>query len=147
VIRFRNPIRDNPIIFRLIKEELLPYTRQSFPSLSFSRRDVRLRLRRGVTYVLKPNNRPAFGFIHLLIKGRNVWIDMIVVDPRKQGKGWGKVLLARAERYGKRKGCTTASLYVDTTNDSAQRFYTREGYRHIRYEHSVRCYLFSKSKL
>jgi ribosomal protein S18 acetylase RimI-like enzyme len=146
-IRLRNPGRDNPIIYHLVKEELFPYTQRSFPKYRFRQKDIATRLRKGTTFVVRCKKGPSCGFVHLLINNQMVWIDMIAVSRRNQGKGWGKALIEKAESYGKRKGCSRASLFVDATNVTAQQFYARRGYRFNRYVPEIKCYLYVKDRL
>lgn len=132
---------DNKKIYRLILEELVPYTRLSFPQLKVRKDDVIKRIQRGVTYVV---GSEAIGFVHAFTQKKKLWIDMIVVHKRNRGKGWGKLLLRKAEDYGKSKKCRTAFLYVDKMNEDVQKFYVQQGNERITFEKEINCYLYSK---
>lgn len=145
MIRKRIPAMDDRSIHRLIVRELLPYTRETFPGKTIDRRALRARLNRAHTRVAAfGQTKPAHGFIVFFQKERKLFVDMLAVSPEKQGQGLGSRLMARAESFGKRKGCETANLFVDRTNEKAIRFYEKLGYSPVRYEPAIRCYLMSK---
>lgn len=59
--------------------------------------------------------------------GVSPYLRLIAVHPSQQGKGIGQLLLREAESWAKEvQGSLT--LLVSDFNDSAQRFYQREGY-------------------
>jgi ribosomal protein S18 acetylase RimI-like enzyme len=144
VIQARKSHRDDRSIFELIKKELLPFTRQSNPTLKFNRKDVKYRLSKVKTFVIKPAGRRCFGFISYFVHDKQLFIDMLAIDKSYSGKGWGSKLLTKAERIGKRRGCMAVLLYVDEVNTNAQRFYERKGFRPAGYEPKLKCYLFEK---
>ena len=53
-------------------------------------------------------------------------LDMLFVDPARQGRGAGRRLLAECERRGRR------SLECFRDNDAARRFYEKAGWRQMR---------------
>lgn len=53
-------------------------------------------------------------------------LDMLFVDPARQGRGAGRWLLAECERRG------TRSLECFRDNHAARRFYERAGWRQVR---------------
>lgn len=61
------------------------------------------------------------------------YVSDIVVMPEHQGKGIGKLLLARAERYARDKKMPVIKLTSLTRNTKAMDVYRRAGYR----EHEV----------
>jgi ribosomal protein S18 acetylase RimI-like enzyme len=138
--------RDDRKIFALIKEQLLPYTKKSFPSLKFKKDEVRQRLKNGTTLVISRRKSPPLGFVHFRRNAddASLFIDMIAINGKYQSKGWGKQLLLKAEETGKQKGCRTAYLYVDEVNSRAQKFYYNHGYGFVNYAPDIKCYLLSK---
>jgi ribosomal protein S18 acetylase RimI-like enzyme len=144
MIRLRRPALDNKSIIKLIREQLYPMTQQSFPALTFNKQEVYARLRKGVTYVVRIKMK-TIGFVHLFAQGKSLWIDLIAMDPKQRGKGWGGKLLQKAEQVGKRKECDIAYLYVDKENKKGQQFYQQHGYKEVYYEPATIAYLYSKS--
>lgn len=141
----RRPMQDDRRIFQLISTELMPFTRRSFPDFKLTRKDVRHRLSKGRTWVLRSvKTRICTGFITCFIQNRQLWIDMLAIRACNQGRGLGGQLLGRAERYAKQKGCSEVMLYVDVSNPKAQRFYQRSGYIQLNYEPKLKCYLYGK---
>lgn len=145
MIRLRNPKRDDTVIWRLIREELLPYTRQIMPEVQVNRKEIVARLDRNATFVARGGRRRKVGFVTVLRHGEKLFIDMLAVDRASQGQGWGTALMRAAERYGSRRGCRTAALYVDRANRNALRFYAKLGYGVRSFWPSLQCYTLEKS--
>src|SRR5690606_5751762 len=99
---------------------------------------------KGVTYVIV-KRRGVDGFCHAMVRKNTLWIDMIAVEKSSQKRGNGTALLSRAERYGRSKGCSKASLFVDEVNTDAFSFYAQKGYELKQYMPSIRCYLLEKA--
>lgn len=55
----------------------------------------------------------------------------ICLHPSHQGKGEGKLLLARAEEQARQLGYRSMHLLVDVENPIARRLYISAGYRHV----------------
>jgi ribosomal protein S18 acetylase RimI-like enzyme len=145
VIRKRIPAVDDPVIFRLVVQQLLPKSRVDNAAANASPKSIRARLNRNYTLVTAKGTRAPFGFITMNCKDRFLLIDMLALDERYQGRGWGSALMAAAEDYGKKKGCREVRLFVDEVNEKAYRFYAAKGYNVMRYEPIVKCYLLSKT--
>lgn len=60
--------------------------------------------------------------------GRAAWLEDMVVEPSRRGRGIGKRLLDEAVSGARAAGCTRLSLLTDATNSSAMRFYGRAGF-------------------
>lgn len=144
MIRLRRPALDDKSIMKLIKEQLYPLTKQSVPDLKFDKQEIYTRLREGVTYVVRIKTK-TFGFVHLIPSGKALWVDMLAMNPRLRGKGWGGRLMKKAERVGKRDGCDIAYLYVDKVNKKGRKFYKKYGYKEVFYDSAMFAYLYSKS--
>jgi ribosomal protein S18 acetylase RimI-like enzyme len=145
MIRKRIPAIDDNRIYFLIKKELLPITHISFPNVQFDQKETRERLDRGITFVLVNKKKPILGFINVFAQGSELLVDMLAIDSKQQGKGWGTSLLETAEKYGRDLGCIRSSLYVDKRNRKARRFYVRRGYKKVQYNSVIKCNLMSKS--
>jgi len=141
MIRSYRPRIDLPQIVRIIREELAPLSANPVERGSLSRRRIAARLARGAVFVASGGRTaPPDGFIHVMTMNGTLQIDMLAVRPERRSRSLGTRLMAEAESYGKSCGCSIARLYVDDTNDRAQRFYARSGYRHVRYWPDLRCY-------
>lgn len=143
MIRKRLPMQDDQEIYAMVRRYLLPMKRVHFPNAKLQRSDMKRRLKKGVTYI-SATKEGITGFCHAFIKKGVLWIDLIAVKTNQRGQGTGRKLLARAETYGKRRGCETSNLFVDEMNDGGIRFYLGNGYivkQHVRLIH---CYMLEK---
>jgi ribosomal protein S18 acetylase RimI-like enzyme len=144
LMRKRRPTTDDRRIYHLIKTELLPLTRESFPSKKFTKSEMYRRLRRGSTYVVARKKFKPSGVIHWYTINNTLWVDMLALNKQQRGKGWGKRLLNKAESAGKKENCDIAYLYVDQLNTKAQQFYRHQGYSNVHFDVNLKCYLYSK---
>ncbi|MFK7697511.1 GNAT family N-acetyltransferase [Paenibacillus sp. HJGM_3] len=140
MIRRRIPVRDDRMILQLIRSELLPYTNRTFPGMTIDRHILQERLSGLTTYVCSRNGLHTVGFVSCLTEDGTLHIDMIAIDRKAQGKGYGSALMGAAERFGLRRGCQESVLYVDQQNRGAQRFYRRKGYALVSYLEGLQCY-------
>jgi len=143
MIRRRIGRIDDKALYGLIAKELLPFTLQSMPDLKIDMRMIRRHLDKNITYVLT-HRRSVCGFVSFRREGDKLFIDMLAVDGSRQAQGLGHRLMAAAERFGSRKRCKIAQLYVDESNTKAMRFYLRLGYESETYFPSSRCHLLRK---
>ena len=60
--------------------------------------------------------------------GHRGWINYLAVHPDQQRNGFGRVLMAEAERSLHARGCPKVNLQVRATNADAVAFYDRLGY-------------------
>ncbi len=145
VIRRRNPRTDDGSLFRLADMLLMPSARSVFPSFTLHASDMGRRLNQGETFVAAKDRQPPFGFILCRVKDQNLWIELLAVHAKRQGKGYGSALMSEAERHGRRNGCTRALLYVYKDSEGAQRFYAKNGYVPVLFDSGMQCYLYCKS--
>ncbi|MEM6987696.1 MAG: GNAT family acetyltransferase [Pseudomonadota bacterium] len=61
--------------------------------------------------------------------GHRGWINYLAVDPRCQGQGIGRQLMARAEQVLRDAGCPKLNLQVRDGNRAAEAFYRSLGYQ------------------
>ncbi len=57
-----------------------------------------------------------------------LFIENVAVEPRHQGKGYGRLLLAHAEELAKSTGCTSIRLYTNRLMLANIELYSRLGY-------------------
>lgn len=60
--------------------------------------------------------------------GHRGWVYYLAVHPEFQGRGYGRMLMARAEALLIERGCPKINLLVRETNDAVLAFYDRLGY-------------------
>ena len=65
------------------------------------------------------------GVVGLIIFGC-IYIDILWIDKSIRNKGYGSMLMKKAEEYGKENGCTFAT--VNTMDWQALDFYKKNGY-------------------
>lgn len=145
MIRLRRPRLDDPAIIRLIQRELLPLSHFQYTGEQL-RKEMPRRLKNGTTYVAADEeNGEPFGFVHFMVHGALLYVDMLAIDRAFRGKGYGKTLMARCESAAKTRGCERAKLLVDVRNTYALHFYERLGYRTVRYMPETYCFEMNKS--
>ncbi|WP_055109037.1 GNAT family N-acetyltransferase [Paenibacillus ihumii] len=148
MIRYRRPKQDDPVIIELIHKELVPHSSMSPPELKKVIRDIPKRLAQGITLVASPYyEADPVAFIHFMIHGELLYIDMMAVASQQQRKRHGKTLIAHAENLAGSRGCTRAKVLVDQENARAHLFYQNSGYEVVRYIPFSRCYELEKRLL
>lgn len=55
-------------------------------------------------------------------------LEDMVVSPAGRGTGVGTKLLSEAISFARRQGCKRITLLTDRSNESAQRFYAKQGF-------------------
>jgi ribosomal protein S18 acetylase RimI-like enzyme len=144
IVQRRSGVHDRRI-YRMVKTMLLPISRKTFPTMNVSFSEIRERLNSGTAYVALHEGQSAAGFVLARKVGDAVWVDMLAVDAKARHRGYGSLLLSRAELYGSRAGCSAAHLFVDDRNASARRFYEKRGYRPQRFYPEIGCHLYAKT--
>ena len=59
-------------------------------------------------------------------------ISGLIVDEQVRGRGIGKALLEAAEEWARSQGCSAISVHSNVMRERAHRFYTNNGYGHIK---------------
>lgn len=145
MIRYRRPKQDDPVINHLILTELVPHSHMPQHELKAVIGDIPKRLAHGVTLVVAPNyEADPFAFIHFMIHGELLYIDMMAVAPAHQRNRHGKTMVAQAENFAGSRGCTRAKVLVDRDNKRAHMFYRNLGYRTVRFIPISQCYELEK---
>ena len=62
-------------------------------------------------------------------EGHRGWVNYLAVAPEHQGKGFGRAIMAEAEKRLESMGCPKLNIQVRGTNTAAVEFYRRIGYR------------------
>lgn len=144
MIRKRLASIDDRAIHRLVVEQLVPFSRLYDTGNSVTFSEIRKRLNQNKTFVTAKGYKKPFGFITMIRKSSVLFIDMLAIDSREQGRGWGHELMKVAEEYGKSERCVTAELFVDESNPKAIRFYLGKGYEIHSFIPELSCYKMSK---
>ncbi|SON52930.1 GNAT family acetyltransferase [Vibrio tapetis] len=62
-------------------------------------------------------------------EGHRGWANYLVVEPSKQGKGYGQQLMGELELRLKEKGCPKINLQVRSSNKKVIEFYLNQGFQ------------------
>jgi len=145
IIRYRKPGYDDPMILQLIESQLVPLSHMTKKELDTIRKDIPSRLQRGVTLVASSENEDrVFAFIHFMMHGELLYIDMLAVASTAQRKRWGARLMEHAEHFAATRGCTRAKVMVDIGNMTGLNFYRKLGYTVTRIIELSQCYELNK---
>lgn len=145
MIRNRRPKQDDSAIMELIKTQLVPLSHMSKQDIDQVIKEIPLRFSRGISFVASSTyESDLFGFIHFMMHGDLLYIDMMAVSPKQQRKNHGRELLFKAEQFGISRGCIRAKVMVDEGNHKGIQFYKKSGYELIRYMDIGRCYEMEK---
>ncbi len=70
----------------------------------------------------------GFRILYDLVHGKHVYVDDLVVDESRRSAGLGATLLRYADEVAKKESCTGLRLSTGVGNESAKKFYEREGW-------------------
>lgn len=145
MIRYRRPKQDDTVILDLIEKQLVPLSHLPQTVINQVRSDLPRRLSQGVTLVACPEyESDPLGFVHFMLHGDLLYIDMLAVSPEARRKRWGNLLMDRAERFALSRGCNRAKVSVDSGNTAGIAFYKKLGYSVARYHQKNYVYEFEK---
>ncbi|MFC3748393.1 GNAT family N-acetyltransferase [Paenibacillus sp. GCM10012306] len=134
MIRYRRPKQDDAVILDLIEKQLVPLSHLPQKMISQVRKDLPRRIGHGVTLVACTDyESDPLGFVHFMLHGDLLYIDMLAITPAARRKRWGNLLMDRAERFALSRGCQRAKLSVDSGNTAGLTFYRKLGYKTTRY--------------
>ncbi|GIP29230.1 hypothetical protein J23TS9_43600 [Paenibacillus sp. J23TS9] len=146
MIRYRRPKQDDAFIMRLIDSQLVPLSHLNTVQLEAVRKDIPKRLGRGITLIACQNYEDnPFGFVHYILHGDLLYIDMLAVAPESQRKRWGNTLMVHAEKFAVSRGCKRSKVMVDAGNASGLSFYKKLGYVTVRYHTQNHCHELEKT--
>ncbi|MEC0132523.1 MULTISPECIES: GNAT family N-acetyltransferase [Paenibacillus] len=145
MIRYRRPKQDDVIILDLIERQLVPLSHLPKTEIAKIKKDIPRRLGHGITLVACPDyESDPMGFVHFLLHGDLLYIDMLAIAPAARRKHLGNMLMDRAERFALSRGCHRAKVSVDLGNTAALAFYQKLGYSVARYQSLSFCYELKK---
>ncbi|AHV96256.1 GNAT family N-acetyltransferase [Paenibacillus sabinae] len=145
MIRYRRPKQDDAIIHRLIETELVPLSHLPAKMLNQVKKELPDRLGRGVTLVASHDyDSDPLGFVHFMLHGDLLYIDMLAIDSSSKRKRWGNMLMDRAERFALSRGCLRSRVAVDIGNAAGLAFYEKLGYSVVGYSSQGMCYEMEK---
>ncbi|HYZ86348.1 MAG TPA: GNAT family N-acetyltransferase [Bryobacteraceae bacterium] len=90
---------------------------------------------RGELWVLEDETNAIVGYFVLgygysiEFHGVDAFLDELYLEPALRGRGWGSLLLSKAEEVAKRAGVRALHLEVTRANQHAAMIYERRGYR------------------
>ena len=101
----------------------------------------RLLSRNDQQFLIADDDGRAVGWIHMVIaefveSGAFVVIGGLVVDRDHRKQGIGRRLLAHAEAWAVKNGCSIIRLWSSSRRTEAHRFYERIGYTNIKTQYS-----------
>jgi ribosomal protein S18 acetylase RimI-like enzyme len=145
IIRQRSSKLDDGAIMQLIDTQLVPLSHMSEKEIHKIRKEIPLRMNRGMTFVISPEpDKSAVAFIHFLMHGELLYVDMMAVSSKEQRKRYGQTLLYKAESFAVSRGCRKSKVMVDEGNTKGIQFYQKNGYQTLRYILVSRCYEMEK---
>ncbi len=133
------------MIQQLIESQLVPLSHMTKKEIDAIRKDIPARLRRGVTLVASTQDERILAFIHFMMHGELLYIDMLAVASTAQRKRWGVRLMEHAERFAVSRGCRRAKVMVDIGNQTGLAFYQKLGYTITRIISPSQCYELEKA--
>jgi GNAT superfamily N-acetyltransferase len=78
---------------------------------------------------------------HLVESGTRAELNSLIVADGQRSLGAGARLLAAAEAWARKHGCSSMSVRSNVVRDRAHAFYEREGYEHYKTQKAFRKYL------
>jgi GNAT superfamily N-acetyltransferase len=90
-----------------------------------------------VVYVAELTDKQVIGWVHihtcpLIIADAVAEIKGIVVEEKYRDKGVGKLLMAHAEEWARKKGCKIIWVSSNTKREGVHYFYQRIGYDNVK---------------
>lgn len=115
-----------------------PTVRQLLPHLDMHTYADRVFVARATGYrmFIGEVNKEVVGVVgiianHNLHDGYVTYIEHVVVDEDHRDMGYGKMLLAFAEKRAAEEGCRLVDLDVDVGREDVEKFYTYNNYRRV----------------
>jgi GNAT superfamily N-acetyltransferase len=90
--------------------------------------DEMLRMMNEGTYLVSEDELGASGCVYVKINGASGYFGMLAVDPNRQKSGLGGKLIAAAEDYARKRGCSVMEITVVNIRPELFPYYRKLGY-------------------
>jgi GNAT superfamily N-acetyltransferase len=80
------------------------------------------------TFLLSEDGDGPLGCVYVKINGAAGYFGMLAVDPRRQKRGMGAVLIAAAEDFARNRGCSAMEITVVNIRPELFPYYRKLGY-------------------
>ena len=87
-----------------------------------------LRLMQDGTFLVSEDEQGPVGCVHVKINGTAGYFGMLAVDPNRQKSGLGGKLIAAAEEFARKRGCTVMEITVINLQTAIFPYYRKLGY-------------------
>ena len=93
---------------------------------------------KGVVYVLEDDDGTYAGHLWLseqddMLTGiTRLWVTTVAIVPRYRSRGWGRLLMERAEEEARSRALPSIGLSVDADNVVARKLYEEMGFQTVR---------------
>jgi GNAT superfamily N-acetyltransferase len=86
---------------------------------------------RGVFLLAEDSTRTLAGLIYVELRGERGYFGLLSVDPQRQRGGLGKLLVAAAEDYARKRECAAMEITVVNLRTELPPFYRKLGYAEV----------------
>ena len=90
--------------------------------------DEMLSLMQDGTFLVSEDEKGPLGCVHVKINGTAGYFGMLAVDPNQQKGGLGAKLIAAAEEFARKRGCTLMEITVIDLQTAIFPYYRKLGY-------------------
>jgi len=90
--------------------------------------EVAQRMRKGEFLLGHDESGTLVAVVYVELRGPRGYFGMLAVDPKRQGRGLGREMVAAAEAYCREKGCTAMDLTVLSLRPELPPLYRKLGY-------------------
>ena len=79
-------------------------------------------------FLLLEESNSIVGCVYLEKKSDRMYLGLLSIDPKQQGRGLGRKLMTTAEEFATNAGCISMDLRTISPREDIQPFYARLGY-------------------
>jgi len=79
-------------------------------------------------FLLLEESNSIVGCVYLEKKSDRMYLGLLSIDPKQQGRGLGRKLMTAAEEFATNAGCISMDLRTISPREDIQPFYARLGY-------------------